>query len=294
MFASQAELKQLLVHLRFAFSFFLLPVFLFAVANDLPSWASIVPLFIILHLLVYPSSNGFNSLMDRDTESIGGIEHPQPVPEKMRVLTLFMDLVSLMLTWWFYGLPLVGLVALYIVASRAYSMRSIRLKRFPVIGYLVVVVFQGAWIFMLTHVAIQGSFVREPSTLLGMAASLFMIGASYPLTQVYQHKQDLQDGVKTLSYVLGLRGTFLFAGLMFSGFVASMAAYISLRFDSLMPLVALLVITAPTATYFGQWGLKVWKDSKEANYKNTMKMSKIGSLSMNAYFLFLLIFASIT
>ena len=33
-------------------------------------------IFVILHILVYPASNGYNSYMDRDEGSIGGLKNP--------------------------------------------------------------------------------------------------------------------------------------------------------------------------------------------------------------------------
>src|SRR5437899_2585356 len=50
--------------LRFPFSLFLLPVYLFAL-SEVPHirWYPALLAFIVLHLLVYPSSNGYNSYM---------------------------------------------------------------------------------------------------------------------------------------------------------------------------------------------------------------------------------------
>ena len=63
--------------LRFPFSFFLLPVYLFALSQvPSPHWGHALLIFFILHLLVYPASNGYNSYMDRDESSIGGIKQP--------------------------------------------------------------------------------------------------------------------------------------------------------------------------------------------------------------------------
>ncbi|MEI9909122.1 MAG: hypothetical protein WDO71_05315 [Bacteroidota bacterium] len=40
---------------------------------------------------------------------------------------------------------------MYIGASKAYSYRGIRLKKFPVIGYLTVIIFQGALTFWIVY-----------------------------------------------------------------------------------------------------------------------------------------------
>jgi 1,4-dihydroxy-2-naphthoate octaprenyltransferase len=85
--------------LRFHFSFFLLPVFLFAIseARDLIIWRALL-LFFILHFLVYPASNGYNSYMDRDTESIGGVKNPmQPTPQ-LFLVSVVMDVLAVILS----------------------------------------------------------------------------------------------------------------------------------------------------------------------------------------------------
>ena len=50
---------------------------------------------------------------------------------------------------------------------------------------------------------------------IAMMASSLLIGGFYPLTQIYQHEEDIKDGVKTISYKLGYRGTFIFTGIIY-------------------------------------------------------------------------------
>lgn len=61
--------------LRIPFSFFLMPLFLFAysLAETVVHYKALFS-FLIIHFLVYPASNGYNSFVDRDEESIGGLE----------------------------------------------------------------------------------------------------------------------------------------------------------------------------------------------------------------------------
>lgn len=67
------------LHLRIPFSFFLMPVFLFAVSiSPEPALWRTVLVFFITHFLLYPASNGFNSYYDKDENSIGALEKPPP------------------------------------------------------------------------------------------------------------------------------------------------------------------------------------------------------------------------
>ncbi|MDQ6762146.1 MAG: prenyltransferase, partial [Bacteroidota bacterium] len=137
--------------LRFHFSFFLMPVYWFAlsqVANI--NWRDAILIFFILHLLVYPASNGYNSYMDRDTSPIGGLEKPLQPTKQLFFVTVILDILSVLLSLLISYIFAAGIL-LYILASRAYSYRKIRLKKYPVIGYLTVIIFQGAVTFFLVY-----------------------------------------------------------------------------------------------------------------------------------------------
>ena len=56
--------------------------------------------FIILHLLVYPASNGYNSYMDRDTGSIGGFKNPFQPTRQLFYVTIAMDIVAIVLSFY--------------------------------------------------------------------------------------------------------------------------------------------------------------------------------------------------
>src|SRR5436190_13250925 len=126
--------------MRFHFSFFLMPVFWFALSQTVKiDAAQALLVFIILHLLVYPASNGYNSYMDRDTDSIGGIKNPMQPTRQLFYTSILLDTLgiacSLLISKWF----VLGII-LYILASRAYSYRGIRLKKYPIAGYLTVII----------------------------------------------------------------------------------------------------------------------------------------------------------
>src|SRR5678810_1244449 len=137
--------------LRIPFSFFLSPIYFFALAQ-VPgiNWFNAVLIFFIIHFLIYPASNGYNSCMDRDTESIGGLEKPPPPSAQLFWVTVVLDLTGILLSL-LIG-PLFTLVILfYIGASKAYSYRGIRLKKYPYLGYFIVILFQGAVTFWLVY-----------------------------------------------------------------------------------------------------------------------------------------------
>ena len=273
--------------LRFPFSFFLLPVYLFAIseAENLILWKAAL-IFFILHFLVYPASNGYNSYMDRDTESIGGIKNPLQPTRQLFIVSVIMDAVAIILSA-IIDLGFAEGIFLYIVVSRAYSYRGIRLKKYPIIGYLTVAVFQGAFTYILVS-----AFCDDGATALGPAypalVSSLLIGGFYPLTQIYQHEADLRDGVKTFSYMLGYRGSFIFSGIVYTLAMALLFYYFDLQ-DKPMKFVLFLLIMLPVPYFFLKWAISVWKNTAAADFNNTMKMNVIASVCTNAAFLSLLI-----
>jgi 1,4-dihydroxy-2-naphthoate octaprenyltransferase len=76
-----------------------MPIFILAISqNNNLKLINVITTFLIIHLLVYPASNGYNSYIDRDETPIGGLEKP-PMPTKALFhLTLLMDVIALSLS----------------------------------------------------------------------------------------------------------------------------------------------------------------------------------------------------
>src|ERR1700741_1402342 len=91
------ELKNTILLLRFPFSFFLMPVYWFALSQQTNiNTSNAIIVFCILHLLVYPASNGYNSYMDRDEGPIGGLKHPPKVTKSLFYTTVIMDIIAVL------------------------------------------------------------------------------------------------------------------------------------------------------------------------------------------------------
>lgn len=273
--------------LRFHFSFFLMPLYWFALSQVMEiNKAHAVLIFFILHVLVYPSSNGYNSYMDRDTGSIGGIKNPQQPTTQLYHISLLMDGLALLLGL-FISIYFFAGILLFIAASRAYSYRGIRLKKYPFIGYLTVIFFQGALVYFIVRHGCSQSKTLHISWSAPLGSSL-LIGAFYPLTQIYQHQQDAADGVQSISARLGYRGTFIFSAIVFSMAMISLAWYFGNNLE-LDRFFIIQIFMLPALVYFFWWMSKVFANEKAANFKNTMTMNLIGSLCTNAAFMSILI-----
>ncbi|MDG1331079.1 MAG: UbiA family prenyltransferase [Crocinitomicaceae bacterium] len=265
-----------------------MPIFILALSQSPePNVFYSILSFLIIHLLVYPASNGYNSYIDKDETSIGGLEKP-PMPTKaLFYLTLVMDSVAILLSFIFIHWIFAVCILAYILASRAYSSKQIRLKKYPLIGFLIVVVFQGAFTYYMSNFGINGtSLTFSSSDIYIMLACSLQIAGAYPLTQIYQHEADLADGVTTLSYKLGYKGTFIFTGILF--FICTIFYFLYFQsIGSLNQFFILLFFFAPILVFFNIWFIKTMKNLEEANFKNTMRMNAIASICMSSCFIIL-------
>lgn len=269
--------------LRFHFSWLLMPVYWFALDFTTEIYLPrAILVFIILHLLVYPASNGYNSYMDRDGGSIGGLKNPLQPTRQLFYATIVFDVVAIVLSFFISAL-FAACVLIYIVFSRLYSYRGVRLKQYPVVGYLTVIITQGALTFFMVYYGSDLYLSNHPSWL-GLLAATFLIGGFYPITQVYQHEADKKDNVTTISMVMGVKGTFIFCAAMYTVAIFILWLYYSLH-ELYTPFFVLLIYFLPVVVYFMQWFLKVLKDNNKADFKHTMQMNWLASTCTSLAFI---------
>jgi 1,4-dihydroxy-2-naphthoate octaprenyltransferase len=278
-------LKNSIKLLRIPFSFFLMPVFLFALSQaQAVNWGNAALVFVVLHLFIYPASNAYNSYMDQDEGPIGGLRNPPKATREVFYAALIFDITGLLISL-FVSLPFTGCVLLYILASRAYSYKGIRLKKYPLAGYFTVVFFQGAFTYYMCYEAISSTSTDWTNALI----SSLLIGGVYPLTQVYQHEEDARNGDQSISLLLGYRGTFILTAVMFG--IASGLFFMQLPLRSFLLLDLFLL---PVIVYFLYWAMKVWKDTSAANFDHTMRMNLLASACMNTCFTVLTILSQVS
>ena len=283
--------RDTVAHLRIPVSFFLLPVFCFGVSQAFSIYVTnTIIVFIALHLFIYPASNIYNSYMDKDTGSIGGLENPPPVTRKLYYASIIFDIAGLLLCA-FAGWQNVLVMAGYIAFSKSYSWYGIRLKKYTYLGWFSVMFFQGGYTYMLANMAAVNQFGSNwftPKNLECMLFASLIIGGSYPLTQIYQHGEDSQRGDFTISYRLGIMGTFIFTAAFFSaGAIVALHYFIS--YYTLLQFFIFLSCLSPVMIYFSLWFWKTAKNKKFADYRHAMFMNKISAVCMVICFTIILI-----
>lgn len=277
------------LHLRIPFSFLLLPVFLFALAYA-PNFTekSLGLVFFILHFLVYPASNGYNSYYDKDKMSIGLLKNPPEVGPGLLYLSLVLDIIALVLAFQLSFLFAV-LVLIYGLASKAYSHPRIRLKKYPWIGWFIAGFFQGFFTFLMAYEGLNGfgiDLLLRSEVLIPAILSSGMLWGAYPMTQIYQHEEDGERGDRTLSLMLGIKGTFRFSALVFGLAGIGFMAFFYITESPRHALYFLLAIL-PVLVFFFIWWYRASKSVKNADYKSTMWLNLITAICLNSFFFWL-------
>ena len=281
---ARSRLIDSFLHLRLPFSFFLMPIWLFAVWSSTSPQTGLVWLtFFIIHFLLYPASHAFNTWYDRDEQSVGGLKVPPPVHTSLFWMAWGLD-AAVVVSSWFVSSGFLAAMVLYTLGSKLYSWKVTRLKRRPWTGWLGVGVIQGALTFVAVVQTIGTPYAWDSPVLwLGaLTAALFLMGV-YPLTQVYQHEEDAAHGDLTVSRRVGIRGTFVLAALFL---LLAVAAFVVVFYQRAgWELVGwFFVVQAPTVLYFLHWAWAAFRDPAQANFRRTMHMNVLASGLMCVFF----------
>lgn len=201
--------------------------------------------------------------------------------------SLLLDLIAIVLALKI-SLLFSGMILLYGLVSKAYSHPSVRLKKYPIWGWLTTGFFQGFFSFLMCYEGINTLgllSLLKPQILVPAFLSSLILWGSYPMTQIYQHEEDRKHGDNTLSMVLGVRGTFVFTSIFFMVSVAGFLMY----FDRLFEIkygVIFLGSLLPVLIYFLIWFYQISRDFTKVNHSRTMWLNFISAVCLNCFFVY--------
>ena len=278
------------LHLRIHFSIFLLPIFLFSLSIS-PNFNGprIFWVFFIIHFLLYPASNAYNSYFDKDEKSIGGLENPPPVRKGLYFLALTLDLIAIVLGYLKISTTFAAMLLIYGLVSKAYSHPVIRLKKYPWLSWIITGVFQGLFTFQMCYVGVNDfswAMAAKSEVVLPGLLTTLMLWANYPITQIYQHEEDHRRGDTPLSARLGIVGTFYFAASVFTFAIGGFLFYFKYVFGEKYAWSFLLALL-PVLGYFFYWFILILRARKEADYRHTMRLNYVSAACLNAFFIYL-------
>ncbi|MBK7975670.1 MAG: UbiA prenyltransferase family protein [Deltaproteobacteria bacterium] len=193
-----------LVHMRLAFSLFLLPVFLLDVCAFVGrlTWPVVV-LGVLIHVFLYTGSNAYNSYYDEDEGPIGGLEKPPQVVAALLPFSVGLKVVSVLGSFWVDAWVGVLMLA-FALMSAAYSYPGTRWKGRPFASLATVFGGQGLIVGLIAArlggVPLGAWSVAETGIVLG--TSLTILGF-YLFSHSYQGDEDRERGDRTFTVVYG-------------------------------------------------------------------------------------------
>lgn len=199
------EIKHFILHLRLHYQFFILSggYLLGGLLADQMNTAQFWLQFINVHVLLFGGATAYNSYWDKDKGPIGGLKNP---PE----MTLWMHRVSL--AFMFAGLLwslTVGLIYSLIFAASLilfwlYSTPHARWKGKPVKSMLVIGISTGTNSVIMGVLAAGGEVSLQ--IVLGSIGAALILLSIYPVSQIFQGKEDKLRGDTTFYLEYGLSG----------------------------------------------------------------------------------------
>ena len=285
-------LRAIWLHLRLPFSIYLLPVCLFAMTlvPGVSNWGMAIWMLFVIHVLMYPAANTFNSYYDKDEGSVNGLENPPPVDRTLFWVSMGLEGLAL-LAGAFVNIPFVVFILVYGAFMKAYSHPAIRIKKRPVASWLLISTFQGGFVFLMTYATLHNMSLWEllatPGEVklgLGVLISFLNILALYPVTQVYQHAEDAGRGDLTISRLMGVRGTFINAWVCLLAAGACFLAF----YQAQWPFWLMLSLLVPGVVYLASLTVRVWQNPAAANYRAAMWMTRLTGWGMNIFFVIVL------
>jgi hypothetical protein len=175
---------------------------------------------------------------------------------------------------------------IYGIASKLYSWDPIRIKKYGVLSWLFVGLGQGTGIFLLVALSLSGAPGKECLAIRGtllpaVLAGFFLLGM-FPLTQIYQHREDARRNDLTLSRMVGIRKTFLCAFLCLFIAVVGFSVLFYQHFGIFFAIL-FLVLLAPAVYYFGHWFYACRRDAVHADFDHCMRMNFLASTGITIF-----------
>lgn len=278
------NIKEVATFLRIPYSFFLMPVFLFAISQcKTVNTTNTLLIFIILHLFIYPASNGYSFYIESTLNQTKKLLHANT----LFYVTIFLDTTGIILALFVNNAFAIGVV-IFILFSRVYNYIGVKINLFGWISFITSSIFQGGFIYILVYVFAQKNInslnINSVNVLLPAIICTLNIAGNYPINQIYLGKKYVGSGTKYLSNFLGLKGTFYFSAVIFGTSTLLTMYYFKIINQNYVSLILLLYLF-PAITFFIWWYTKILKDIRQASYTNTMFMNGISSTFTNLFFI---------
>jgi len=259
------------LHLRFLHAYFLMPVYLFALVIS-PNFTErqLLWSFVIIHLLLYPASNGYNRFFSQYTNAVDALKNPPA----LYFFSILLHAVALALGWLFFNTGFALLILIYGLVAIAYSYRGVWLKEYPIVGWLARALFQGALAFMMCYVGINNY------PLAGLLKAKVLIPAALCALMFVAICSSMETHLKR-----GLRGH-LFVLITFLMATITYLLYFHFYFSDYYGIV-FIVAFSPIVLFFLYGVYKYYRTPEAADYGHTIGFIFLAATCFNAFFIWM-------
>lgn len=207
---SVKELWHFIVHLRWHYQLFILSggFLLGGLFSDQLNLRWFIIQFLNVHMLLFGGATAYNSYWDKDKGPIGGLKHPPKMSRWMWMASLLLQMIGLLL-----ALPMGSLfVSVYAVSMLFFWLYSTPLARWkgrPIKSLLAIGISTGFNSVLLGYLAAGHGTLSLPVLVAALGVSLILLSL-YPISQIYQQREDSLRGDQTFAIQYGLTGVFTF------------------------------------------------------------------------------------
>lgn len=269
------QIRNFIIHLRLHYQFFILSggflmASLFVESVD---WKTYVLQFLNVHILLFGGATAFNSYWDKDEGAVGGLKNPPKMQEWMRWVSLLIQFIGLGFAMEM-GTEFLLIYMVSMIFFWLYSTPQARWKGKPILSLIAIGISTGTNSFLLGYLAAGGESLgfREGITAFAVAV---LILSMYPVSQIFQIKEDEKRGDLTFALRFGLKGIRWFYRILFLVGL-SILSFQLYKIESWLG-ISLFVAALPAFGYIN-WLLGILEGRKE-EYQKVMRIKFLASFS---------------
>lgn len=260
-------------------SFIHLPIFLFAISQSQNiNWLDTALFFVMMFILVHPSIQMQVAYANMQLSKCDIAETEQG--KKLFKISTAMDGLAVIVSAIILSLEVGVGILTYLLLSKLNNSNPIRLKRYAILSWLLIMAIQGVLLFALTQYACGK--IMLITNFLALQASAFFVGFVFPLSQMYTQTNDANRGDLTISLRLGINGTFTLSLVMFLVAVSFMGLHFY-NTKHLFHFYLFLLFLSPVAAYFFWWKKNTKLQPLVANYTFTRLFIIINTVCMSLF-----------
>ncbi|CUT01311.1 hypothetical protein [Candidatus Kryptobacter tengchongensis] len=278
--------KSIIFHLRFNISIALLPVFLWGYAlTEADISRNFINGIIILHLLIYPASNGIYSYFDERKGVIYGFKGVKPASVFTLVASIILLLVGI---YWAskVNISYFSIVLAFAILFFLFSFPSTGIKKRPFYAISFLGLTYGLLGFLAGWVcAFDLKGLLNPFHLGGAVSSAGFVAGFYTLSLVYRISEDSIPTGGLFVEKLGLVGVFRFVKIILpiSGLIATIVIAGKFTLYELIGIIIYFLIGFLVVERFEK-NFHLQKEFQ--NYRTIMNINLTNSIILSSYLFF--------